>query len=331
MFFSSQFEPKGKTALIVGSSQGLGAEIALKLYEQECSVILVARTASKLKAQVERIVSTVGKKDNTEIYYISSDVSNYKAAQDMWDEVFHKRGQDPDFIFCCAGSAVPKLFIDITEKDINDGIDINFKTAYNVCHTAYKTISKVHSNKESHEYKKRTIVLFSSVISVFPFIGYGQYGPMKAALLNFSIILRQELKPFNFRVATVIAGNFQSEGYDVEQQTKPEITKVIEGPSHAMPASECAQIILKNLNRGVDTIYTDLIGWFVGCFYLGLAPRNWYIVQIFVSLLLLIIGPIVGWSMDRDIKKYYQQHKLSATVTEQAENSDLTTTSTKKS
>ena len=60
MWFSkSNFPIEGKTAIIIGASQGVGADIASKLYSKNCSVILVARTESKLQQQVSRIKKNI--------------------------------------------------------------------------------------------------------------------------------------------------------------------------------------------------------------------------------------------------------------------------------
>ena len=43
MWFSkTNFPVEGKTALIVGASQGIGVNLAERLYEKNCSTILVA-------------------------------------------------------------------------------------------------------------------------------------------------------------------------------------------------------------------------------------------------------------------------------------------------
>ena len=85
---------------------------------------------------------------------------------------------------------------------------------------------------------------------------------MKSAIESLSIILRQELSPYNYRVTCVFPGNFQSEGFEEEQKTKPDITKKIEGPSNPIPGDECARLIIDQLDKGYDSITTDFIGWF---------------------------------------------------------------------
>ncbi|CUM64474.1 uncharacterized protein PRCAT00002078001 [Priceomyces carsonii] len=306
MWFSkSHFQSERKTALIIGASQGVGASLALKLYKEKCNVILVARTESKLIPQVEKIKREVGEGPQNATY-ITCDVSDYTQCCNMWNELINVREKDPDFIFCCAGSATPKLFNDLTEDELSSGISTNYNTAVYVVHTGFKKILEKYSLVKASHFKKRHIIFFSSVVSFFPFIGYGQYAPMKAAIESLSIILRQELGPYNYRVSCVFPGNFQSEGYEEEQRTKPEITKKIEGSSHPISADDCACLIIDKLSKGYDTITTDFIGWFLGCSVLGVLPREWSFFQVFVGLLFLIIYPIVNYSISHDISSYFK-------------------------
>ncbi|KAK6203005.1 3-ketosphinganine reductase [Scheffersomyces amazonensis] len=308
MYFSkSHFKPEGKVAVIIGASQGVGADLALKLYHRNCSVVLVARTTSKLQAQVERIKKTVGESEACHISYVSSDVSKYDEAIKLWEEIIINRKLDPDFIFTCAGSSIPKLFNDLTGKDIENGILINYNTAVNSIHTGFKQILASNSEISRDQFKSRHIILFSSVVSFYPFIGYAQYAPLKAAIQSLSIILRQELGPYNFRISCIFPGNFLSEGYEEEQKTKPEITKTIEGSSVAIPGEECADLIIDQLSKGYDTVTTDFVGWVLGCSVLGVLPRNWSFFQIIISFFFSIIAPIANWVVYRDIITFFKK------------------------
>lgn len=306
MWWFGNFKPEGKTALLIGGSQGVGADLAQQLYARNCSVILVARTETKLKAQNERITSVKGVPElNTATSsYIPCDVADYDQCVKLW-ETIQLRDQDPDYIFCCAGSSVPKLFNDLTAEDLKSGVTINYNTALNVVHTGFKNV--LQRSSLEFEQKPRHIVLFSSVVSFFPFIGYAQYAPMKAAIQSLSIILRQELGPYNYRVSCIFPGNFQSEGFEEEQKTKPEITKTIEGPSEPIPGDECARLILRKLDQGFDTVTTDFIGWLLGSSVLGVLPRSWGFFQVIVSLIFSIVAPVANWFIYQDIVKYFSK------------------------
>lgn len=321
MWWSNTFKPEGKVALIIGGSQGVGADLALKLYERKCSVIIVARTESKLKKTVEWIKKQHPK--GPECDYIAADVSQYDKCVELWNEL-SERGEDPDYIFCCAGSSVPKLFGDLTGKDISDGIDINYKATINIVHTGFKHALNENKSSSYNQHKARHIVLFSSVLAFYPFIGYGQYAPLKAAISSLSQLLQQELRPYNYRVSCVFPGNFLSEGYTEEQKTKPEITQKIEGPSAPITSEKCAEMVLSQLNRGYDTVFTDFIGWLLSGLTLGVLPRSWAFFQVIFSLIFLIFGPLVNWFIHRDIVGFYEDRetKRNGEIEQEVEEED---------
>ncbi|KAG7664585.1 TSC10 [[Candida] subhashii] len=310
MWFSkSNFPTEGKTALIIGASQGLGAELALQLYKKNCSIILVARTQTKLESQIQRIKQAAPESKAQFLTYIVNDASNYESCVELWKEIVEIRQLDPDIIFCCAGSSVPKLFADLTGRDIKQGVETNYYTAVYPIHAGFKAVLASNPGLKCYEYKKRQIILFSSVVGFYPFIGYLQYAPVKAALESLSIILRQELGPYNYRVSCVFPGNFMSEGFLEEQKTKPEITKKIEGPSEAIPGDVCAGMIIDQLSKGYDTVTTDFIGWVLGCSVLGVLPRQWGFFQVIVSFLFSIIAPIANWVVYRDVVAFFRKRE----------------------
>ena len=304
MYFSkSHFQPQGKCALIVGASQGLGAELARKLYSKGCTVILVARTQAKLKLVVDEIEKEKIETGDPKALYIAADVSKYDQCLQLWQEI-DEAGLDPDFIFCCAGSTICKLFEDLTGADLAQGVNVNYMTALNVTHSGFR-----HVLSKGTIAKKRHVIFFSSVVSFFTFAGYSQYAPLKSALESLSISLRQEMGPYGYRISCVFPGNFASEGFEEEQKTKPQITKDIEGPSKPISTEKCADIVIDKLSKGYDTITTDSIGWLLSCSVLGMLPRQWGFFQIIVSFLFLLIAPIVNWVIYRDVEKYFKKRE----------------------
>lgn len=306
----THFQPKGKTALIIGALQGIGVDIAQSLYSRDCTVVLVARREGALKEQVARITRIEGEKvtsHGARISYYVCDVSDYGKCSEMWNTLLFRMDLDPDFVFCCAGSSVPKLFADLTARDLASGMDVNYHTAANTVHCGHKAVLEKHSNVPRQQFKPRHLIFFSSTVAVFPFIGYGQYGPAKAALLALAVILRQELKPFNYRVLVIFAGNFKSEGFAEEQKTKPDITKQIEGPSKAILLAECCELVLDGLAKGYDSVYTDFVGWVLALSVLGMHTRCWGFFQVIASFLFLIIAPMFNGKLHADVRRFYNR------------------------
>lgn len=323
-FLKGHLQLQNKTAIIAGASQGLGAEIGKQLYQNNCSVILVARRESKLKEQVETITSqssqspqpntnttdtdtnTTNTNTNTSVSYEVCDLSDYSSCEDLWKRLYD-RNIDPDFIFACNGGAIVKKFNDLTPTELEQGIDANYKATLYFIHSGFKQVLKSNETTERKLMKHRHIVLCSSTAALYSFIGYCQYGPTKAAIMNLSMALRQEVTPYNYRVSCVFPGNFDSEGFQEEQRTKPEITQQIEGPSNAISVEKCADIVLDQLDRGFDSVFTDFIGWVLASASLGASPRFLGLFQVLVSLLFLIIAPLANMVVVRDIEKYFKR------------------------
>ena len=76
---------------------------------------------------------------------------------------------------------------------------------------------------------KGRLVLVSSTLGLMGLIGYSSYAPTKFALRGLAETLRQELIPFEIKTHIYYVTTIKSAGYATENETKPEITKIIEG------------------------------------------------------------------------------------------------------
>ncbi|KAK9447267.1 uncharacterized protein V1518DRAFT_421780 [Limtongia smithiae] len=326
------FDVKGKLVIISGASQGLGRALATQIYARGGSVVLVARRESLLRDTVaelessaasgagdavksggdgvttasapeEGLLSSVTRKGQFATY-IAADLTSAKEAERVVSEALRIGGRAPDFVLCCAGACIPKLFLDLTPEELQSGVEINYYTALYLAHAAMRAMATAAPQPTT----PRGIVLFSSVTHFYSFIGYSQYAPLKSALRSLGDVLRQECIPYNISVSVVFAGNFQSEGYDAENLTKPEITRQIEGPSDAITADACAEIVIRKLSAGKQMITTDFIGTVLSGLMVGASPSTgWFLVQGFFAFALLIFGPVWNWMVNRDIKRYFEK------------------------
>ncbi|KAH3688686.1 hypothetical protein WICPIJ_000333 [Wickerhamomyces pijperi] len=296
VFFSNQFDAKDKTVVVTGGSQGLGAELAKQLIIRGAAkVIIVARTESKLQETVNYI-EPFKISDSQVIDYATGDLANYDTCAKIVESL-----DTIDIVFFCAGSSVPKLFLDLTPRELSNGVNINYNTALNFSHAA---LSKMKLQSPDHT---RHFIFCSSVLAIYPFIGYAQYAPLKAALRSLADIIRHETLPYNIKVHTVYPGNFASEGFAEEEKTKPEITKQIEGPSNAVSVESCTNNVLWFLDRGYETIFTDVIGWILSCSMLGFSPKCLGLVQIILGFILSLIVPFYVIFTNFEIKSYFKK------------------------
>lgn len=272
-------------AVISGGSQGIGLAIGEIYRSQGWEVVLVARTESKLEVASRKVGAS----------YIAADVS----VPSECARVFKELGEVPDLVFCCAGAAQPGMFLEMAPEDLAK----NLRTVYDTALYFSQAALKVMAAAADKHTVRRHLVYCSSTVAVFPFIGYSAYAPAKAAIRSLSDIVRQECMEHNIRVSHILPGSADTEGYAVEELTKPAITKTIEGASKPLPPADVARIVVSQLQNGNDTIYSDTISWVLGSMMMGISPRaGTGFLQTLVGVFLVIFGPVVRWFIHKDIR-----------------------------
>ena len=296
-----KFETKGKLAVISGGSQGLGKSLAKELVKGGASVIIVSRTEATLKETAKELQEIIDSDQSSEDYkqyvkYIAADVSKHEESVRVFDEI----GAIPDIVGCFAGTSIPGLFTEMDGSQLDKGVDLGYKTSLHFSHAGLKAMIKADDDERRH------LIFCISCVAFYSFIGYGSYAPGKAAIRSLADILRQECMPYNIRVTTVAPGNMDTPGFEQEEKTKPEITRKIEGPSTPLDPDVVAKQVMKDLRRGQQMIYTDLIGWLLSGLQLGTSPRTWAPLQTLIAIVLIVIAPILSWFVERDIKSYFK-------------------------
>ncbi len=294
------------TVVISGASQGLGRALAELLHAQGASLVLLARSKAVLDEIAAQhnanVKANPNSKDNQFTLAYPIDLTDAAASEQLAHDLT-ARGIVPDTLICCAGSSTPKLFTDLTIKELDAGIDTNYKTTVYLVHALLPLLT---TNSSS------TLVITSSTVAFYPVPGYGQYSPLKTALRALADTLAMELHPQGVNVHAFFPGNFASEGYAIENTTKPEITSIIEGPSTPITPTECAQKLLNGINRGEAYIHTDIVGWLLASFSLGLSPRCWWPLiplQMLAAVLGVIIGRFVALFHRSQVDAHFHQHK----------------------
>lgn len=115
----------GKVAIVTGASRGIGEAAALALGEAGAAVVLAARSAQQLEANVRKIVAAGGK-----AIAVECDVSNYDACQRLVRETEARFGQ-PDILVNNAGVIEPISMVATAEPQAwARSIEINLIGAY---------------------------------------------------------------------------------------------------------------------------------------------------------------------------------------------------------
>lgn len=136
--------------------------------------------------------------------------------------------------------------------------------------------------------KDGKIVFVSSMLGMLSFAGWATYSPTKYAIRGLADTLRNELKRYNIGIHIFFPGGIESPGFEIENKTKPEITKIIEGANTPQTGTECAQSLMKGLRKGEYMIVTDAISEVLRAVTRGVSPTN----NLLLDWILATIGQV---------------------------------------
>lgn len=179
-----------KVAIITGSGNGIGKDLAINFAAEGAKVVVCARTEKTVQAVVDEI-----KSNGNEAIGFSVDVSKSEQVQDMIDKVIAKYGKI-DILVNNAGVVRDTRIVKMTEEDWDVVIDTSLKGAY-LC-TKYVVVHMINQN-----YGKIVNMSSRSYLGNF---GQANYSAAKAGLLGFSNALAKELGKHNITVNSVAPG-----------------------------------------------------------------------------------------------------------------------------
>lgn len=184
----------GKHVLITGAARGIGFEIAMRFAREGAVLSLLDYHPENLKTSLQQLMA-----GGTEAYGYAIDVS---AQNDVVETIRKADSIQPiDILINNAGIAFETPFLDITEKEWKEVIDINltgmFFVAQAVCrHMAIR--------------KKGVVVNMSSKNGLDAEFGYAHYNASKAGIIMLTKTMAIELAHLGIRVNAVCPGYLQT-------------------------------------------------------------------------------------------------------------------------
>jgi len=177
---------------------------------------------------------------------------------------------------------------------------MNYFTAL---HTAHASIRFMNASPATSG-EKRHIIFTSSVLAFYPIAGYNAYSPAKAAVRSLADGLRQECLLYDIDVHACFPATIYTPGFEEEQKTKPELTKILEGADEGQTPEQVAEICLRKLEKGQTLVTTTLMGSAIKGSAWGGSPKGNVLLDTLFGWVLLVVWTIVGKVMDWEVTKY---------------------------
>lgn len=221
--------------VITGASKGLGKAFAKAFANKNNVLLLCARNIDDLKAVANELADSVAA-----VHYQSVDVSKKDAviAFGKWCLSFGT----PDIIINNAGSFEPGSVNNEADGVIEKMIETNLYSAY---HLTRSLLPQMMEKKQGH------IFNICSIASIQAYSNGGSYSISKFAMLGFSKNLREEMKPHNIKVTSVLPGavftdSWKGSGIDENRiMQDDDIAKMVVAASQLSPQACVEEIVLR--------------------------------------------------------------------------------------
>lgn len=182
-----------KTAIITGAAKGIGRAIAKDFAMSGYNVCINYNTSEK---EAKELCEELKKNGCNAIIY-KADITNREEVDKMVDYVLGTYGK-VDVLINNAGISDYKLFIDLTQEDMQRMLNVNIIGVFNTTQSVL--------NKSMISRKDGTIINISSIWGMVGASLEVAYSTSKAAIIGMSKALAKELAPSNITVNVVAPG-----------------------------------------------------------------------------------------------------------------------------
>ncbi|MYV16547.1 SDR family NAD(P)-dependent oxidoreductase [Furfurilactobacillus milii] len=203
---------KNRIVLITGASSGIGQAAAFEVARRGAIVVLVARNELKLNQVAQQCMLYSGRP----AFAFALDVANPAAIDKTLSQVRHEVGA-VDVVINAAGFGDMEPAVD-TDPEITGRM---FRV--NVLGLIYITRQLASDMIDKHY---GAIINIASVAAKIPTPKAAVYTATKTAVVGYSDVLRQELRPFGIQVTTVNPGPVATNFFNIADQDGDYLSKV---------------------------------------------------------------------------------------------------------
>ena len=229
---------QGKVIIVTGASEGIGARLVTALRQRDARLALVARTEAKLRA-------VAGPDD----LVIPCDLTQEAGRAGIVEKTVERWGR-VDALINNAGRG---SYFSATETPLEDArgvFELNFFAPFHLVQLAAPWLKQ----------SKGTIVNVRSIAGQISLPWLPVYSASKFALASLTSTQRMELRRHGVNVMAVFPGYVDTDFQAHSSGTGPPAS-VVKGKRFAATATECAEAIVKGIERRSSVVVTPRIGW----------------------------------------------------------------------
>ncbi len=228
----------GKVVIVTGASEGIGAHLAAILRTRGARLTLVARNEQRLQ-------SVAGPED----LIIPCDLANDATRAGVVDRTLAYHGR-LDVLINNAGRG---SYYSPTASPLPDArslFDLNFFAPLHLAQLAAPAIRQ----------SKGTIVNVSSIAGQISLPWLPVYSASKFALASITSTLRMELRRQGVNVMAVYPG-YVDTGFQSHATGSAPPDAIVKGKRFAVTSTECAEAIVRGIERRRSVVVTPWMGW----------------------------------------------------------------------
>jgi 3-oxoacyl-[acyl-carrier protein] reductase len=183
---------EGKTALVTGSSRGIGRAIALELAQRGCAVVVHGSRESDALREAEKEVRTLSPRSIVQV----ANLADSEAIRRMFQAAETTFGR-VDILINNAATQNPSPFLDLKEEDWDFVQAVNLKAPFLCGQLAGRMMRQAGGGK---------IVNISSVHAYDAKRNFAHYSSSKGGLETLTKSMALELAAFNIQVNSIVCG-----------------------------------------------------------------------------------------------------------------------------
>ncbi|EDP74632.1 3-oxoacyl-[acyl-carrier-protein] reductase [Hydrogenivirga sp. 128-5-R1-1] len=187
----------GKTALVTGSTRGIGKATAYRLSEAGAKVVVTGRSEDRAREVAKEISDSTG----NEVFSVALDIGSKESIEEALKRVNEEVG-GVDILVNNAGINRDTLFIRMKYEDWDEIIRVNLTGTFLITQLVVKGMLKK---------KWGRVINMSSVVAFIGNVGQANYSAAKAGLVGFTKTLAKELAPRNITVNAIAPGFIETD------------------------------------------------------------------------------------------------------------------------